>query len=219
VVREGLSSAMPQTTTYILIDYENVHPTEIGTLFDGPFKIKLFVGANQTKIPLTLAKSMQSLGENAEYIQLTANGSNALDFHIAYYIGRISAVEPKASFLIVSNDAGFDPLIIHLKANGIIIRRSPCLSNSLPQCEPGSEAHSEFEFEIEGAMAHLASLNGSKPRSKKTLLNVLRGLFKQELKENEIAEVLRVLCIRGIVKPVGAKIEYAIPFEEDEVPF
>ncbi|GGZ63895.1 hypothetical protein GCM10008101_16810 [Lysobacter xinjiangensis] len=38
-------------------------------------------------------------------------------------IGHISAREPGASFVIVSKDTGFDPLIRHLKDRGIACRR------------------------------------------------------------------------------------------------
>src|SRR5690606_41983881 len=35
---------------YVLIDYENVQPKNIELLANHPFKIYLFVGANQTKV-------------------------------------------------------------------------------------------------------------------------------------------------------------------------
>lgn len=215
--REGATSRMAPNTTYILIDYENVHPTEIGTLCDGPFKVKLFLGASQTKIPLTLAVSLQSLGENAEYIQLSANGANALDFHIAYYIGRISAMEPDASFLVVSNDAGFDPLVAHLNGNGISIRRSASLTDFPSTSE--AELQCELEFELEAILELLSNLNGSKPRTKKKLINLIRSVYRKELREDEIASLFRALCVRGIVRPMADKLEYDLPLDSEAIPF
>ena len=46
-----------------------------------------------------------------------------LDFHIAYYIGRLAAEEPSAHFHIISKDAGFDPLIQHLRSKQILSSR------------------------------------------------------------------------------------------------
>jgi len=50
-------------TNYVLVDFENVQPKDIGLLKDGPFKVKVFLGPNQSKIPVSLASSLQSLGD------------------------------------------------------------------------------------------------------------------------------------------------------------
>ena len=41
--------------TYILINYENVNNANLGVLVDRPFDVMVFVGANQTKVPIDLA--------------------------------------------------------------------------------------------------------------------------------------------------------------------
>ena len=108
---------------YVLIDFENVQPKNLGILKGHNFKIILFVGANQTKVSFELATAMQSLGDNAEYIKIDGNGPNALDFHIAFYIGQIAATDKNSFFHIISKDKGFDPLIKHLKAKKILVLR------------------------------------------------------------------------------------------------
>ena len=85
-------------TNFVLIDYENVQP-DITSLLNGEaFKIKVFVGAAQAKVPLELARTLQAFGPDAEYIQIEGRGSNALDFHIAYYLGQLAAAFPDAVF-------------------------------------------------------------------------------------------------------------------------
>jgi hypothetical protein len=42
------------------------------------------------------------MGERGEYIKVAGAGRNALDFHIAYYIGRIASQAPEAFFHIIS---------------------------------------------------------------------------------------------------------------------
>src|ERR1044071_6110968 len=111
-------------TNIILVDYENVQPKDIGLFKDGPFKIKVFLGPHQSKVPVTLAASLQTLGGNAEYVLLETAGNNAVDFHIAYYIGVLSAEDPTAYFHIISKDGGFDPLIKHLRRRKIFVQRS-----------------------------------------------------------------------------------------------
>ena len=77
--------------SFVLGDFENVQPKDIGSsLKVGAFKVKAFP-SNQSRIPVALAAGLQSLGESAEYIILETAGSNALDFHIAYYIGSLSS--------------------------------------------------------------------------------------------------------------------------------
>ncbi|NIA27393.1 MAG: hypothetical protein GWP02_04995, partial [Desulfobulbaceae bacterium] len=100
-------------TNYVLIDFENVHPKNLELLTKHPFKVFVFVGASQTKVPFDLADSMQFLGNDARYIKISGNGQNALDFHIAYYIGELAGKDADAQFHIISKDKGFDPLIQH----------------------------------------------------------------------------------------------------------
>ena len=102
-------------SNFVLIDFENVHPKNLELLAKHPFKVYVFVGENQAKIPFDLADSMQLLGKEARYIKITGNGQNALDFHIAYYVGVLAEQEPDASFYIISKDKGFDPLVRHLR--------------------------------------------------------------------------------------------------------
>jgi hypothetical protein len=61
-------------------DYENVQPKELALLRGGHFKVKLFLGASQAKIPVALAAALHALGTNAEYVLLESRGPNALDF-------------------------------------------------------------------------------------------------------------------------------------------
>ena len=98
-------------TKYLLIDYENVQPKNLSLLNGIPFKVWIFLGSHQTKIPVELVKNLQDLGKDVEYVQISGNGSNALDFHIAFTIGELSQSDPGAYFYIVSKDTGFDRLI------------------------------------------------------------------------------------------------------------
>lgn len=115
---------------YYLIDFENVQPKALGSLVLGESRIKVFLGQQQTKLMLDLVQALQPFGADAEYIQITGSGPDAVDFHIAYYIGRLSIEEPGAAFRIVSKDTGFDPLVRHLIARGIDCKRLPELGGA-----------------------------------------------------------------------------------------
>ena len=108
---------------FFLIDFENVQPTSIGSLVPGSCRVMIFLGQNQTKVSVELLRVLQPLGADVEYLQISGSGSNAVDFHIAFYIGRLAASHPDARFTIVSKDTGFDPLIKHLVSLKIACNR------------------------------------------------------------------------------------------------
>lgn len=195
-------------TNYILIDYENVQPTDLALLRDGPFKVKVFLGANQSKIPVAHAAAIQALGANAEYVVLESSGSNALDFHIAYYIGALSTQDSSAFFHIISKDTGFDPLVKHLKTKGVFAQRSTSIAG-IPFFKPGLPSASDAQIEV--VVAHLGKLKAAKPRAQKTLLSTLHALFKKELSEHQLSSLFASLCKRGIVKLDGTKVSYELP--------
>ena len=201
---------MTTRTNFVLVDFENVQPKDIGLLKDGPFKVKVFLGPNQARIPVSLAAALQSLGESAEYIILETAGNNALDFHIAYYIGALSAIEPTAFFHIISKDSGFDPLLKYLKGKKIFAQRSTCIAD-IPYFKPSLPVAPEAQ--VEAVIADLVRRKSSKPRTQKTLLSTLHALFKKELSEQQLSTLFSELCKRGIVKVEGSKVSYALPTE------
>lgn len=110
-----------------LIDFENVQPTNIGLLKPGACRIHVFVGQSQKSVPVELSQALQPFGSDACYTRISGNGPNALDFHIAFYIGRLAHEHPGARFTIVSKDTGFDPLVKHLQALRIACKRVAAL--------------------------------------------------------------------------------------------
>lgn len=104
---------------FVLSDFENVQFKEIGALKPGECRIKLFIGQSQTRLSVELFEALQPFGADAEIVRISGNGPNALDFHIAFYVGRLAAQFPGSRFSIISRDTGFDPLIKHLASQGI----------------------------------------------------------------------------------------------------
>ena len=129
---------------YILMDFENVQPKMLERLRPGSFRVKVFLGQHQSKLMLDLVQKLQPFGSDAEYIQIQGSGPDAVDFHIAFYIGQLAAAEPSTHYVIVSKDKGFDPLVRHLALRGITCRRVPELPEPpapkappLPTPKPG----------------------------------------------------------------------------------
>ena len=116
-------------TNYILVDYENVQPKSFMLPKNHQFKVIFFIGAKQTKVPVELASAMQNIGSSAQYIKISSNSKNALDFHITFYLGKMLEKDPKGHFHIISKDTGFDSLIKHLKNNKKLVYRHNDIQN------------------------------------------------------------------------------------------
>lgn len=192
----------------VLVDYENVHPKTLDLLAPACFHVRLFVGANQSKLPFEIVESMQRLGTRAEYIKISGNGSNSLDFHIACYVGMLAAEDPQACFHIVSRDTGFDPLVQHLKSKNRCIGRVNAIDD-IPVIKK-SAAHSPADRSRLYA-ENLAQPKVTKPRTLKTLSRSIASFFQHKLSEAEIDGVVAGLIERRMIVVEGDKIVYLSP--------
>lgn len=159
------------------------------------------------KISFDLAVAMQSLGSTAEYIKIDGDGPNALDFHIAFYIGQISAVDNNCYFHIISKDSGFDPLIRHLKTKRIYAQREKDITE-IPLLKI-SNSKSPTE-RVDAIVEFLQSRGNSKPRTITTLSNSINSLFMKKLEAEELASLVEELIKRKVVVRNGNKVSYHI---------
>jgi len=218
-------------TNYVLVDFENVQPDSLAALANGPFRVKVFVGAAQAKgrISFELSHSMQMLGASAEYVKIARTGKNAVDMHIAYYVGRLLEKEPAAMIHIVSKDTDFDPLIEYLRAKGSACKRVKTIAEVPKQAAPrpaaaaaaGAKAapkhtphvpsprrpHSE---KLAPIIKHLHSLSG-KPATSKKLTQTIATYFKQHggaLGDKTVALIIDELVRLKYVSQDGTKVSY-----------
>lgn len=213
---------------YILIDYENVQVESLALLKSESFRVRIFLGPKNTKLPVELVLAMQELGERAEYIVLETSGANALDFHIAYYLGVLAATDPSGFFHIISKDTGFDPLILHLKARKVFSARSPSIEE-MPcftkvavstseikdeACEPKykpNAVQAPVDELIKVVIEDLIKRKVSKPRTSKTLRSTIHAKCGKGLPAADIEAIYEALVKRGYVKVDGQKVIYALP--------
>ena len=119
---------------YVLVDFENVQP-DLEVLADAPVNVRLFVGAKQQeqRHRYGLMKGLVALGGKVELVEITRSGSNAVDMHIAWYIGGLLEREPTARIHIISGDTDFDPLLEFLTARGVDCRRTKTIAELAPE--------------------------------------------------------------------------------------
>ena len=193
---------------YVLIDFENVQPKNLNILASHPFKVFVFIGASQTKVPRHVAVAMQALGDRANYVEIDGNGPNALDFHIAYYIGELAAADPTGNFHIISKDRGFDPLIRHLKGKKIQVQRESDLAE-IPNLRIPKKAKKDDK--IDAIVKNLVSRGQSRPRKVKTLQNVINNLISETLDEAGLAALVDELQKRKLIVVNKGNIKYTLP--------
>lgn len=195
-------------TNYVLIDYENVQPKNISLLAAEHFNVKVFVGQAQTKIPIELVSAMQALGTRGEYIVIAGNGKDALDFHIAYYIGRISCSDSDAFFHIIFKDTGFDPLIAHLKTKGILCKRSASI-DGIPILRSLTEAPKDEQ--VDAVVSKLLGMAKNKPQKDKTLRAMISAWFGTKLEPKDLERIVSSMLQRKLIAIEDSRVRYFLP--------
>ena len=190
---------------FVLIDSENVKPDYIEKLNHEHFRVVVFVGANLKTLNFAIVNALQSLGSNGSYVQTSSHGRSALDFHIAYYIGKLSAVHPEAYFHIISKDKGFDPLIKHLRDQKIFCSRWASileipLVRSTDKLPPRQRAADFYEKRI--------ALAKARPATVTSLKSAILSHFHRVLSAEEVDKVLKALTAAGHVVVNGNKVAY-----------
>ncbi len=191
----------------MLIDYENVQPESLYGLDAEHFRVLLFVGANQTKVSFEIAEGMQRLGARAQYIKMAGSGANALDFHIAFYIGSLAANDPTAFFHIISKDTGFDPLVQHLKTKKVCIARSKAIE-TIPLLKVANSK--TLPDRVAVLVADLKKRGTARPKLVKTLTNTVAAVFQKQLEEKDVSELIGELQRLGFVSIHEERVSYAL---------
>lgn len=214
-------------TNYVLIDFENVHVRSLALLEGEHFRVKVFLGPKNTKLPVELVLAMQVLGERAEYVMLEAPGTNALDFHVAFHLGHLVAEDPAGFFHIISRDTGFDPLVRHLNTRKVFSARSasieemPCFRAATPATSSSASGRADgghvagqdggFEALCAKAIAQLVAMKAARPTKTSTLYSTIQAKLGTDVPASTVDMVCSELVKRGYVKVVEKRVTYALP--------
>jgi hypothetical protein len=125
--------------TYVLVDFENIQPQDMGLLSGEEYQLRIFRGPHQKKLDFDIVESLQPLGDRVKYLQSDRHGKNALDLHIAFYMGRLlQELEANASpenqatrFVVISHDGGFDALMAHVQSLGYVAMKAASIRQAL----------------------------------------------------------------------------------------
>lgn len=195
-------------TNHVLIDYENVQPEVTAALARPVFKVWIFVGAQQQKVKYDLVELMQSKGDAARCIKISATARNALDFHMAFYTGQLATEEPEGYFHLIAKDKGMDPLVEHLQGRGLNVQRWESVFD-IPIVKKPIDASEDDKLSL--IIEYLIRRGSQRPASMKTLLGSVAALFSPKLGEADVAVLVEQLRASGVFDVVGTKVHYSLP--------
>ncbi|HDR1013372.1 TPA: hypothetical protein QB365_001277 [Pasteurella multocida] len=97
---------------YAFIDYENIHSLD-NTNLNEYEKIYLFLGAQQQSI--SLSEKFNDL-LNISLVTIKKVAKNNLDFHIAYFLGKVDQeVDKQINFDVISKDKGYQGICDYIQ--------------------------------------------------------------------------------------------------------
>lgn len=206
-------SEAPAVANHVFLDYENVRKVDTAFFCGKSVTLTLLLGATTKRLDVELVEKLLQHSASVEVIRLNSAGKNALDFTLAYYLGRKTLSDPGAFFHVVTKDKGYDPLIEHLKSTGIevdryddcssltfsAIKKTAGISNRKPSIIPASKAETPgrsasfvLDTAVEFATNHLKKAK-NRPRTKTRLLGYLKSNVGNRISANQANQIVQRL--------------------------
>lgn len=198
---------------HVFVDFENVHKIELTVIGHKTVSFTLLLGANHTKLDVSLVERMMEHASSVQLLRLSSSGNDALDFALAFYLGKAVTLDPTGHFHIISKDKGFDPLVEHLRRRHVNIHRHDNFS-TLPFIAPAKPRLSQVDELFTSCLEHLRKIKTNRPKKKKTLISNLRGFVDDTVDESGILNVIEKLQEVGYVK-IGDKEVVAYYLEQN----
>ena len=203
---------------YAFIDYENIHSLNNLNL-NCYEKIFLFLGANLQSIQLS-EKFNDEL--NITLITVQSSGKNNLDFHIAYYLGKMDMQTDKnIEFCVISKDNGYLGICEFIQ-NQRNARKCTLFkpqyqaeeSQEIKLIEDKSAKTANIEQYIEEFQAYISKTKVEHlPRKKDKLFNSIRSQtgiksLDEKLRQEAVAQVFDALYKQNIIILSGDEFQY-----------
>jgi len=173
------------TDQVLLIDLENLQKVDLSLVPNGA-RVLIFYGLMQRKLPEELVVQAQPLGALLKWIKISGQGPNALDFHIAFYLGQELANRPTSECVVFSKDTGFDPLMRHLQALGLVCSRVQSLKGAFP-----GTSHKEDGDHFK-RLVMLLTKEKVPPKRRKGLAGKVKSWFPKLTEDTQLALVQRL---------------------------
>lgn len=183
---------------HVFVDFENVHQIDLSKIGGKSVSFLLLLGARQTRLDAELVEKLMPHSASVQLVRLASSGRNALDFTLAYYVGRAAITDPTAYFHIISKDKGFDPLIEHLRSRHIHARRHEDFS-SLTFSAPAMPPKVPPDDLLDVAIRYLNKTTG-RPKTRATLISTLRTHLGKKANAARVEKLVGELFAKKYVR-------------------
>lgn len=206
---------------HVFVDFENIHEVDSSILGAKSVYFTLLLGVGRTRLDVGLVEKLLEHADSVQIIRLTSSGKNALDFALAYYVGRAVSANPAAFIHIVSKDKGFDPLVEHLRSRHIHAHRHDSFATltfdgtpssasagpkpavaTKPPALPNPAVAKDDPLAV--AVERLRNNVAARPKKRKTLLSHLKSQLGKDATEADAAAILGKLERGGHIR-IGDK--------------
>jgi hypothetical protein len=211
------NTATTNPETLLFVDYENVGKLDLGVIPE-KVQVMVFFGALQKSVPTEFMRAVHRLGSRFVPIDIEGQGKNALDFHIAYYLGERLAANPQADCIVLSKDKGFDVLVHHLKRRRFKVRSADSLTQAFPKPAPKAAARAPAAaakggVDLAGALLQAIEWLKStqarvRPRKRKGLVAYLYTHFGKRFPESEVEQLVAAMIARKAISEADGKLAY-----------
>lgn len=180
---------------WAFVDYENVGNLNKINLSKYE-KIIVFVGAKQNTI--NFGDDIYTKPIEITYIKITEIRKNNLDLHLAYYLSHYNHIAASdVSFVIISNDKAFHPLIEHININGRKCTYIGWASKAKPKAIQNQATKKKKPHLINNIIYMPTTV---RPRKKATLINHIKNVMSITNNiELEVQRYIKELVEEGII--------------------
>ncbi len=190
------TTQLPSPMNHVFVDFENVHEIDLAVIGNKSVLLTLLLGANHSKLDVSLVERMMTHPSSVQLLRLSSSGRNALDFALAFYLGKAATTDPTGSFHIISKDKGFDPLVKHLRDHQIEVHRHDNFSILTFSVPPKTQARKPDNLFVR-VLNHLRKNKTNRPTRKKTLMRHLLGFAGNSATESNVLDLIEKLQTEG----------------------
>jgi hypothetical protein len=222
------------TALYLLVDFENVQPPpeDVARVRAADYHLWVFHGPHQNKFDAAMVNAWKPLGDRLQLVQSAKPGKNALDFHIAYYLGVLNErdviAKRRSMYVVVTGDGGFDAIFTHMRGHGCAVDKAGSIPEALALAErlqapakqapeanaiatPSAPRGTPAEENVAKIIAALASHSKSRPATRKKLEPYVLSRLGNKVTPAVVQAVVKSLIKRGVVKCDGETVTYVLP--------
>jgi hypothetical protein len=186
-------------TNIIFIDFENLQYID-NNLLKPNTEIIVMVGLNQNDLSIKFVKQNIDNVSSIKLIKVKAQGKNALDFFIAYYLGIYIKKDRNINYIIISNDGGYDALIKHLSENEISIKRMEYkkIDTAIDKKANGNindnnETKDLIENKCKITLDQIKKEKGPKPSTLKGLKKRIKKIFTNNITDDNVLKIINLM--------------------------